>query len=93
MEWISVNDKLPNHKQPIIVFINVNKSQNLQQKFIMKSLKHCMGKVDFGYAYIEQYEGGVFLSGYTKTENHHTMIYPHGDDYITHWMPLPEPPG
>jgi hypothetical protein len=93
-EWISVKDSLPIDGQPVIAFIDVTKSENLQQKFIMHFLKQEMKKVVMGYAVIESWEQGEFLSGINKTANPgpRFLHYPNGDDFITHWMPLPKPP-
>ena len=55
MEWISVEDRLPEKIKPVIVNVN---------------------------------SGGVHTSRYHPIEKR-WIDY---DEFITHWMPLPEPP-
>lgn len=61
MEWISVEDRLPENYQEVIVFVDAANAKEI---------------------YMAQYMNlsfNILVSG-----NH--------SNFITHWMPLPEPP-
>jgi len=67
MEWISVNDRLPETSQNVIIIRFSN------GRFYLPDMA--------------EYYGGQFFP---------TLQMPDGTDFnadwITHWMPLPEPP-
>jgi len=76
MKWIRVKDELPPEGQAVLLCIGINYS--------------------VGYIYTS----GAFVGGRWKLNESHDLLdtdcyeYSDGsyDDYITHWMPLPQPP-
>lgn len=86
MEWISVKDKLPDEEQEVLLYTEEIESYGRYGK--RKKIYH---NVYRGY-----FDGEEWIT-----------IYCHGCEYIfkmnekyqnehievTHWMPLPEPPG
>ena len=96
MNWISVEEKMPEPLQNVLVLINANSAKNQNQMvahFIPKFTEEYHGDDDW-YDYDE--ERGC---GYVKEGWYANTVYI-GDEYssyfvdekVTRWMPLPEPP-
>lgn len=83
MKWISIKDRLPEHRKLVLVLTNAYAQAVtifLKDEFTTQFLKdHGVNIPDDclhgdGYAFCSQENRGNILNG------------------ITHWMPLPEPP-
>jgi len=92
MEWIPLQDRLPKDNQLIIFNVNISNSRNEHEKFIHGLISSRAKFVHFGYAQIEaEDDGKAFLSYISSDIEGRFKIYCAEDDFITHWMPLPEP--
>lgn len=87
MEWISVNDRLPENLEPVnIVWVNTNPEPyyaSIKGKPFVATGYYCNGKWWWFSATCEDYlaEYGCSMADSVDSEIE-----------ITHWMPLPEPP-
>jgi hypothetical protein len=75
MEWISVNDRLPDNSDEVLIYVG----HDIVQAYLLNG----------------KWKGSVNVTdnmndGYVNDR----VISIQGDifDYVTHWMPLPEPP-
>lgn len=102
MEWISVNDKLPElpegHRKLVIVSV-YRKHSNKSYVFTAEYLNKVWVELDGDY---EDGDEEYYLTGWFTVENDVTGNYdkvfeyvagPDTGDIVTHWMPLPLPPG
>ena len=86
MEWISVEDKLPNHSERILLLIEMPQYDARFPETGYYIINH-------GYSYIRS--DGVVQKPFQRACGDETCMFDkEDDDYfdVTHWMPLPEPP-
>lgn len=72
MEWISINDRLP------------ESDQNMYHVYC----KH----YDQEWQMIVHYKNGKFIESIHDNKDGHWIEHKILNDFVTHWMPLPEPP-
>ena len=78
-EWISVKDRLPEESEPVIVYLSDQRNSG----------------IGIAYHLDDKWWGGI---GINQTEPYVVIYYHDGGQstllfhYVTHWMPLPEPP-
>lgn len=94
MKWISIKDSLPENGQRIIFFVDVKESTNEHEKLLSLKLNGDQWNryVNCGTAYIDTDEKGDFLCRVTWDHAGRFSIFNARDDFITHWMALPDPP-
>ena len=73
--WISVEDRLPDVEQTVIVMENFKENDHLKYN---------------PYVMAEDIGGAVFWKDNKFYINHPTGDNPYYYDNVTHWMPLPE---
>lgn len=97
-EWISVNDKLPESGKYVLVTCEI-KLMTSKKHYVCKAMYTAPKAVpiywdtDLDADYDEETDQYYYPEGWWEKihnwdEYNHVLI----NDFVTHWMPLPEPP-
>jgi uncharacterized protein DUF551 len=78
MEWISVEDRLPEKHKPVLCFVTSSGRKKPPPEYMKDGPIFVGTRGDY---YSDSWSS-VYGDGYI----------PFDDDEISHWMPLPEPP-
>lgn len=102
MEWISVNDRLPEVETEVLILAE-RKYNDKTFKIIttaiyedgtMHTEESMWGWYDCDFHYCEETDDYIITEGwweyrhYNPDDVYNSCV----DDIVTHWMPLPEPP-
>lgn len=101
MEWISVEDRLPENEMPVLICAT-RKLENREIRIISKAI-HTDGEhntetssllwdsSDMDWEYYDKYDAEIIPEGWWEDADYieqFSEVY----DFVTHWMPLPVPP-
>lgn len=103
MEWISVKDKLPEPETEVLILANRILADGRSYKIITTAMYEdgtvntddsiwCWYDMDFDYD--EENDKYLIPEGWWEHRyyNPDDVLNNPVDDFVTHWMPLPEPP-
>ena len=100
-EWISVADRLPEPEHEVLVHCEMRPSRFLYQCkafYIPKKWPREESAFNWDYECCDEYDEEtddyyVNEGWYERIHNWDDYNAVGIDDFVTHWMPLPEPPG
>ena len=95
--WVSVNDRLPDSGKHVLVCCEVRPSKKRYVCDGYYASKHSIATHDvdddIAYEYDEEEDEYFLLEGWYEViknwDDYDSVVI---DDFVTHWMPLPEPP-
>ncbi|AXX43177.1 DUF551 domain-containing protein [Acinetobacter baumannii] len=96
MEWISVDEQIPEPLRNVLVLVDASPVKNQNQMvahFIPRLTEEYHGDDDW-YDYDEERACGYVKEGWYANTAYIGDEYGsyYLDEKVTHWMPLPEPP-
>lgn len=104
MEWINVKDRLPENEEVVLIFAKRKcwddgyKYIRLVAKAIHTDGMHntensglCWNGDDMSWEYDETNDAYIIPEGWWEDVDY-VEQFAAVDDFVTHWMPLPEPP-
>lgn len=100
-KWISVNDRLPENEEPVLICVT-RKYAGREIEFISKAIhtdgKHntensglCWDTSETNWEFDEMADATIIPEGWWEDADY-LERFAAVDDFVTHWMPLPEPP-
>lgn len=95
--WISVKDRLPESGKHVLVCCEIRPSKKRYVCDGFYASKHNIAshyvEDDFAYEYDEEADEYFLLEGWYEViknwDEYSSIVI---EDFVTHWMPLPEPP-
>lgn len=97
-EWISTADQMPESGQIVLAFhlSQLDKPRRIRAAYIKKMTQEASPESDLDCDYDEATDTFYWPEGWYEQMEHweeYTAVILAEDIQVTHWMPLPDPPG